>query len=389
MNKRAAAKSKRGVETIQQFRQTVTNALAKMKDGHTTQGALEELKEIMRVYVTSTDRMNALISIFSEQNEHMGISQRKEALKFFGIMGEVFEDSMIAFIPKIMSICVKRFEDPQLHVALSDSLGVMVHHVFKHISDPADKVTHLTNIVNGLFSTLRTATRNVQIGAGMCLTRVVQNSPIDALVAVLGTLTDSLLELAQSSWVRCTTQLLETLISLVLAVEYEFEKYASKFIPALMGCMQTQKDWSTRKMAIDVIYTFAAFLPDALVANIDDIVVALKERKADKIKHVREAAHEALTKIKEARQRSGKPLHDSPHKSVQTLAPKPDAPLEDSKQSLGPDGMPKSIFHGPMNPNFFKAAPKSKQREFHTFGSRNRDHDGDPRRQRGRLAAWG
>ena len=184
----------------------------------------------------------------------------------------------------------------------------------------------------------------------MCLTRVVQNSPIEALVSILGSFTDTLLELAQNPAVKCATQILETLISLVLAVEYEFEPYARKFIPMLLEASENQKDWSTRKMSIDVIYTFAAFLPDAIVPDVDLIVRMLKERKSDKIKHVREAAHEALAKINEAKKKSGRPLHESPTRGTLT---------EESKQSTPGDSGAKSIFQGPMNPNFFKAAPKS------------------------------
>ncbi len=360
MSKKVAARSTQAIETMQQFRQLIAGCMGRMKDGRTLQSTLEELKEIMRVHVTSTDRMNVLISLFAEQNEHMGVSQRKEGLKLFGIMGEVFEDSLLAFVPKVLAICTKRLEDPQLHAVVSDSLGAMVHHMFKHISVAQEKVTHLTTILDSLFATLRASPRNVQIGVAMCLTRIVQNSPIDALVAVLGTFTDSLLDLIRSSWVRCTTQLLETLISLVLAVEYEFEAHAGKFLPGLMECMQAQKDWSTRKMAIDVVYTFAAFLPDVIAGRIDDIVTVLKERKSDKIRHVREAAQEALAKIKEAKTKSGKPLHESPPRAVQTVGSKgSDYMIEEMKQSVGGDGLPKSIFQGPVNPNFFKAAPKS------------------------------
>ncbi len=108
-------------------------------------------------------------------------------------------------------------------------------------------------------------------------------------------------------------------------------------------------------MAIDVIYTFAAFLPDAIGPDIDPIMRTLKERKAEKIKHVREAAQEALAKIHEAKKKSGKPLHESPPKTGGTSTY-----VEETKQGTAPgESSGKSIFQGPMNPNFFKAAPKS------------------------------
>lgn len=356
MNKKVGGKGKNTIETTQQFRQLINVSMGKMKDTHTTQTALEELKDIMQVHVTSTDRMNMLISIFAEQNEHMGIAQRKEGLKLFGIMGEVFGESLLQFIPKLLSICSKKFEDCQVHISISDSIGVMVHHVFKHLNSLEEKETTLTNIVNQLFSFLRSSNKNIQIGTAMTLTRILQNSPIEALNATLSQLTDLLLELIQASWIKCSTQLLEALISLVLAVEYEFEPYGKKFIPALVECINSKNEWNTRKMGIDVIYTFAAFLPDCIADDIEIIIKALKERKADKIKHVREAAQEALTKIKEAKNKTGRPLHESPSKVVIV-----DIPQEDKKEANihNPMMQGKSIFRKPINPNFIKAAPKS------------------------------
>eukprot|EP00826_Nyctotherus_ovalis_P009629 TRINITY_DN12547_c0_g1_i2.p1 TRINITY_DN12547_c0_g1~~TRINITY_DN12547_c0_g1_i2.p1 ORF type:complete len:542 (-),score=180.89 TRINITY_DN12547_c0_g1_i2:653-2278(-) len=339
--KAPSSRTKTPVETTKQFRQLIANSLSKMKDAHTAQIAFEELRELMRIHVNSTERMNALLSIFAEQNEHMGLIQRKEGMKLFGVMGEVFESSLFPFIPKVINICQKRVEDPQLHTSVSDSLGIMIHHVFKQ-AEASEKVKQLSSIVGQLLDIMRQGSKNVQIGSGMCLTRVIQNSPIETLTAVLEPLTCSLLELTQNSSLKCNTQVLETLISLVLAVEYEFEPYAHSFVPVLVECMQNLKEWTTRKMAIDVVYTFAAFLPGAIAGDVESIVAVLRERKADKVKHVREAAHEALAKINENRSA------DSGANAIS---------VEESKQSI--EG--KSIFQGPANPNFFKAAPKSNE----------------------------
>ena len=335
-----APRGKVPIETTKQFRQLVMNSLGKMKDTHTAQIAFEELRDIMRNQVNSNERMNTLLTIFSEQNASMSLIQRKEGMKLFGVMGEVFEDNLSPFVYKIVSLCLKRAEDPQLHTAISDSLGIMAHHVFKQM-DEAEKVKQLSGISGQLLTSMKQGSKNVQIGAGMCLTRLVQNSPIEGLTAALENFTNSLLELPQNPALKCSTQLLETLISLVLAVEYRFSPYAYSFVPILVEFMRNQKEWTTRKMAIDVIYTFAAFLPESIADNIEGVVAVLKERKADKIKYVREAAQEALTKINETR----------------TVGPSENEILaEESKQPIEN----KSIFQGPTNPNFFKAAPKSK-----------------------------
>jgi hypothetical protein len=70
---------------------------------------------------------------------------------------------------------------------------------------------------------------------------------------------EKLLELFSTPSIKCATQLLECLISLILAVELNFGSYAPNFLPFVLECMATN-DWATRKMAIDVIYTMTAIL---------------------------------------------------------------------------------------------------------------------------------
>src|SRR5690606_2737080 len=116
-----------------------------------------------------------------------------------------------------------------------------------------------STILKVIFNNLNNPSKNTQMGAGMCLSKIIQNAPIDALKASLDTLSDKIMSILSSNSCKCHTQVLESLISLVLAVEEDFEPYAVNFLPYLLECM-AMNDWATRKMAIDVIYTLAAIL---------------------------------------------------------------------------------------------------------------------------------
>ena len=61
----------------------------------------------------------------------------------------------------------------------------------------------------------------------------------------------------------------------------------------------TAFDWTVRKMAIDVIYTFAAILKENIAPYKGELVETLGETRTDKIKPVREASLEALQAVKE------------------------------------------------------------------------------------------
>lgn len=137
------------------------------------------------------------------------------------------------------------------------------------------------------------------MGAALCLTRVIQNAPVQALQATLSFITGKLLEALQSS--RSQTQVIEALISLVLAVERDFGPHCGQFVPALLEFLrpEAQCDWTVRKIAIDLFYTLANIVKEALAPFKYDILEALGETRTDKLKPVREASLEAITVVKE------------------------------------------------------------------------------------------
>ena len=57
---------------------------------------------------------------------------------------------------------------------------------------------------------------------------------------------------------------------MVLAVEQDYSAHCEGFLPILIELLITnsnekqQQDWTVRKMAIDVIYTFAAILKEKM-----------------------------------------------------------------------------------------------------------------------------
>jgi len=349
MSSKSLPKVKAPIETNHQLLQVIKSSLDKLSNPHTVDIGLAELKEIMQAHINSATRMNTLITIITEQNEHMTTSHKKETFKAYSLMGEIFGESMLAFFPKIFPSCETKWEDPNLHVSLSDNLGIMIHHVFKQVANIEEQVAHLGNLIENLLDTVKNTKQNVQIGAAMCLTRVIQNGPVDAIIKLLPNLSDHLVDLFNTPNIKCTGQLLEILISLILSVELSFEPFVPKFIPILLDNMASKQEWSIRKLAIDVIYTLSAFLPQSLESHVDSIINLLKEAKTDKSKHVREAAHEALIKLKDAKTKDGKQLFSTPIR---------DSAKKQEEQKNTPETH-KSLLENPINTKFMEAAPKS------------------------------
>lgn len=119
----------------------------------------------MRTQVNNTEKMNILISMVSEQNDHMKLIHKREIFKIFGYAGEIFEDALLPFLNKIFVICHKRMNEPQLHAAISDSIGVIIQNVFKNIKNAEDQAANLTTCLFTIISYINNAEHQIQIGA--------------------------------------------------------------------------------------------------------------------------------------------------------------------------------------------------------------------------------
>lgn len=91
--------------------------LSKLRDPLTVPQAKEELHELMTEHIINTDRMNSFLTALSGQSSSIsmqggsgGTSQlitseknrRKEMIKVYGEAAEIFEESLITFVPKIV-----------------------------------------------------------------------------------------------------------------------------------------------------------------------------------------------------------------------------------------------------------------------------------------------
>ena len=102
-----------------------------------------------------------------------------------------------------------------------------------------------------------------------------------------------MLETLSSQQCKSHTQILEAIITLILAVEQGFSKHCTEFLPHLLDCINLN-EWTARKMAIDVIYTMAEILKEPLIPYKQELLDVLNTTRTDKLKPVREATLEAI-----------------------------------------------------------------------------------------------
>ncbi len=109
--------------------------LNKFADNHTVKTGIEEIKRFMATEITDNDRMNSFIATVGEHNEHMKQQQRREQIKIYGLAAEIFEEALIPFLPKVMTLVGKKVKEATAYMqeALAETMGLMVYFIVNKI----------------------------------------------------------------------------------------------------------------------------------------------------------------------------------------------------------------------------------------------------------------
>lgn len=71
-----------------------------------------------------------------------------------------------------------------IHSVVADSIGLIVHHCLKNLNEE-EKETHSQEVLKTVYMNLGNADKKIQGGAGLCLTKVIQNSAPEVLANLL------------------------------------------------------------------------------------------------------------------------------------------------------------------------------------------------------------
>lgn len=190
------------IESKHEFRRCLLSALSKFNNTYTATTAVDELKELMIEHITNTDRMNTFLYHINEQTDHLGNTQKKEYIKVYAIAAEIFEESLVPFLPKILSQIqqkLKENDQQEIHSAYAESIGMILHHILKNVEDPEEANEHLTTFLKMVFTNLNQPGRIVQSGGALCLTKIIQNAPIEVLLLKMEDLCQGLLDVLNST----------------------------------------------------------------------------------------------------------------------------------------------------------------------------------------------
>ena len=126
----------------------------------------------MTEHVINTDRMNTFLAALSGLNNNIstqggsgGTSQlitseknrRKEMIKVYGEAAEIFEESLITFVPKIVQYFQKILKETEqlYHVPVAQSLGKLIFCVVSKIEHEDDKLDQTKQILRAFYQNIQ------------------------------------------------------------------------------------------------------------------------------------------------------------------------------------------------------------------------------------------
>ena len=131
--------------------------------------------------------------------------------------------------------------------------------------------------------------KTVQAAGAVCLARVIQNSPEQIVEELLEDICERIITIMRAVQFKAHAALLETLISVIFHIEDKIQPFTEKLLEVIMEQVSSE-DQSTKKIAIDGIYSLTATVQDHIVPHRMQILQSIKDFRCHKVKPVREAA---------------------------------------------------------------------------------------------------
>ncbi len=144
-------------------------ALNKLADRDTQQLAVEELERIAES--VSPESLSLLLTCLYDTDAQQKSVVRRECVKLFGTLASLHGDLLAPHLSKIVTNIVRRLKDPDSNIrdACVESIGVLA----SQVGAGAENGSAIGVFVKPLFEALSEQNRSLQVGAALCLARVI------------------------------------------------------------------------------------------------------------------------------------------------------------------------------------------------------------------------
>lgn len=296
------------IEDKANFKTEVMSILSKLNNPDAVKVAEKEMKSFVVHQVKDGERLQILINSISEENAFQKVNARKDQLKLFIIIAEVFQFQLIEYQPKIFMVMNKKIKDgdKEMYQAIADTYTGVLEYALKNISQNVETHT-ISECLKNQFEIVRSGAQASQIGASLCVSKIIQSSPINSISTLFENTLNKIQDNLRLDNCKCVCEMLECLLSLLLTNQLKVSKYADIILPVLNQTYHSQK-WNVRKVAVDALYSLCIICPNYMKNHKMDLIESINPLKVDKNKNVREAAMATLNALKDLPGEISKPI---------------------------------------------------------------------------------
>ncbi|KAI3865293.1 hypothetical protein MKX03_037271 [Papaver bracteatum] len=269
--------------STQNLKQRVITCLNKLSDRDTQTIATAELESIARNL--SHESFLPFLNCIYDTDSSEKTPVRKQCVKILGFLSENHGDSLNPFVNKMVLNIIKRLRDSDTAVRLAcvDSIAVMVNQIenvpFTSFTKPLMEAIQLEQDYN------------IQIGAALCLSSVIESLNDPELVQLRRVL-PKLIKLMKNDSFKAKPALI-TLIGSIIGVGGIMSNVLEILIPCLIEFLSNE-DWNTRKAAAETFAKLGGKEKDILVEFKSPCLNAFESRRFDKVKVVRDRMNEMI-----------------------------------------------------------------------------------------------
>ncbi|KAL9271526.1 Microtubule-associated protein TORTIFOLIA1-like protein [Drosera capensis] len=275
-----------------ELKQRILNSLSKLSDRDTYQIGIEELESL--IDSLQNDAVPMLINcLFDASSSDPKPAAKKESIRLLGVLCGSHADSASTHLVKIVAHLGKRLRDsdPGVRDACRDVVGTLAGIYVKGESEDGNGNGVVSLFVKPLFEAMGESSKGVQVGAALCLGKVVdcaKNKPVSAFQKLCPRICKYLNN--PNFFARSALLPLVSSLSQVGAIA---PQSLEPLLQSIHDCLAST-DWATRKAAADTLIALAMHSRDLIKDSTTLTVTVLEGCRFDKIKPVRDSITEAL-----------------------------------------------------------------------------------------------
>ncbi|CAK9138066.1 unnamed protein product [Ilex paraguariensis] len=274
-----------------ELKQRILTSLSKLSDRDTHQIAVEDLEKIIQTL--SNDGISMFLNCLYDATNDPKPIVKKESLRLLTVLCATHTDPSTTHLTKIIAHIVKRLKDSDSGVrdACRDAIGALSSQYLKGEGDNVGLGSMVSLFVKPLFEAMNENNKNVQGGAAMCMSKMVECAS-DPPIAPFQKLCPRI-----SKYLNNPNFLAKAALFTVVASLSQVGAIAPPSLEPLLQSIHEclgSSDWATRKAAADATSALALHSSNLIMARASSTLSVLEACRFDKIKPVRDSVTEAL-----------------------------------------------------------------------------------------------